>query len=140
MDVARIEQEILEIWARNSSPTAEVLLRQSSVAITAGDLDPAEQMLSQLVETYPNFAEAWSRRASLYYVMKRYDVGLIDIEKALALEPRNFSALLGKGMLLNAQGKSDEAIATLKDALAINPHMQSVRDEIKVIENSEPHV
>lgn len=140
MDVANIEQQIWEIWSRNSSPTAEVLLRQSSVAISAGDLDPAEQMLSQLVEVYPNFAEAWNRRASLYYVLKRYDAAMIDIEKALALEPRNFGALIGKGMILHAQNKSDEAIAALKEALAINPHLQVVRDEIKIIENQEPHV
>ena len=140
MDVSRIEQEIWEIWSRNSSPTAEVLLRQSSVAISAGDLDPAEQMLSQLVEVYPTFAEAWNRRASLYYVLKRYDAAMIDIEKAIALEPRNFGALIGKGMILQAQNKSDEAIAALKEALAINPHLQAVEDEIKILENQEPHV
>ena len=140
MDVSRIEQEIWEIWSHNASPTAAVLLNQSSVAITAGDYDPAEQMLSQLVETYPTFAEAWNRRASLYYKLQRYDAAMIDIEKALELEPRNFGALTGKGMILHAQHKSDEAIAALKDALAINPHLQAVRDEIKLIENQEPHV
>ena len=138
MDVSRIEQEIWEIWSRNSSPTAEVLLRQSSVAISAGDLDPAEQMLSQLIETYPTFAEAWNRRASLYYVLKRYDAAMIDIEKAISLEPRNFGALIGKGMILLAQNKSDEAVAALKEALAINPHLQAVKDEIKFLENQEP--
>lgn len=140
MDVSNIEQQIWEIWSRNTSPTAEVLLRQSSVAISAGDLDPAEQMLSQLVEVYPNFAEAWNRRASLYFELKRYDAAMIDVEKALALEPRNFGALIGKGMILHAQKKSDQAISALKEALAINPHLQVVRDEIKLIENAEPHV
>ncbi len=140
LDVSKIEQEVWEIWSHHASPTAAVLLLQSSAAITAGDFDPAEQMLSQLVETYPTFAEAWNRRASLYYVLKRYDAAMIDIEKALQLEPRNFGALVGKGMILHAQNKSDEAIVSLKDALAINPHLQAVKDEIKLIENQEPHV
>ena len=139
-DVSRIEQEVWEIWSHNASPTAAVLLLQSSDAISAGDLDPAEQMLSQLVETYPTFAEAWNRRASLYYVLKRYDAAMIDIDKALELEPRNFGAWVGKGMILHAQNKSDEALAALKEALAINPHLQAVKDEIKLIENQEPHV
>ena len=140
VDVPRVEQEVWEIWSHNASPTAAVLLLQSSAAISAGDLDPAEQMLSQLVESYPTFAEAWNRRASLYYLLKRYDAAMIDIEKALALEPRNFGAWVGKGMVLHAQNKSDEAIAALKQALTINPHLQAVKDEIKLIENQEPHV
>ena len=140
MDVSRIEQDIWEIWSRNASPTAEVLLRESSAAIAADDYDPAEQMLSQLVETYPTFAEAWNRRASLYYLLRRFDAAMIDIEKALELEPRNFGALVGKGMILHAQHKTDEALAAFKEALAINPHLQVVRDEIKLIENQEPHV
>ena len=74
-------------------------------------------MLSQLIETYPTFAEAWNRRASLYYVLKRYDAAMIDIEKAIALEPRNFGALIGKGMILLAQNRSDEAVAALKEML-----------------------
>ena len=140
VDVPRLEQEVWEIWSHNASPTASVLLLQSSAAISAGDLDPAEQMLSQLVETYPTFAEAWNRRASLYYLLKRYDAAMIDIEKALELEPRNFGAWVGKGMTLHAQNKSDEAIAALNQALAINPHLQAVKDEIKLIESQEPHV
>ncbi len=139
-DVSRIEQEVWEIWSHNASSTAAVLLLQSSAAISAGDLDPAEQMLSQLVETFPTFAEAWNRRASLYYVLKRYDAAMIDIDKALDLEPRNFGAWVGKGMILFAQNKSDEAIVAFKQALAINPNLPAVKDEIRLIENQQPHV
>ena len=36
--------------------------------------------------------------------------------------------------------RSDEAVAALKEALAINPHLQAVKDEIKILETQEPHV
>ncbi|MDE2384531.1 MAG: tetratricopeptide repeat protein [Alphaproteobacteria bacterium] len=139
-DVSKLEGDIFALWARNDSPTAVVLLRESSAAIDARDFDPAEQMLSQLLETYPDFAEGWNRRAALYYLMKRYDAALIDVDHALALEPRNFGALIGKGMILRAQKKSDEAVAVLKEALAVNPHLEIVRDTIKMIEKESPHV
>ncbi len=139
-DITKTEADIWALWSQNDSPTAVVLLRESSAAIDAGDFDPAEQMLSQLLETYPDFAEGWNRRGALYYVMKRYDAAMIDIEHALSLEPRNFGALIGKGMILRAQGKSDEAIAALNEALVINPHMISVRETIKQIEKETPHI
>ena len=129
-----------EIWSRNDSPTAEVLLRQSSAAIAARDFDPAERMLSQLLETYPAYAEAWNRRASLYYLMKRFDVAMIDIDHALELEPRNFGALVGKGMILRATGKGEAAIAAFRQALEINPHLAAVKAAIAQIEKDEPRI
>jgi len=140
MDISKTEADIWALWSQNDSPTAVVLLRESSAAIDAGDYDPAEQMLSQLLETYPDFAEGWNRRSALYYAMKRYDAAMVDVEHALSLEPRNFGAFIGKGMILRAQGKSDEAIAALNEALAINPHLVSVRDTIKLIEKETPHI
>jgi tetratricopeptide (TPR) repeat protein len=139
-DTARIEAEIWEIWSRNDSPTAEVLLRQSSAAISARDFEPAERMLAQLLETYPDYAEGWNRRASLYYQMKRYDAAMFDIDHTLALEPRNFGALVGKGMILRATGKSDDAIAAFNEALAINPNLLAVKAAITQIEKDEPKI
>ena len=97
-------------------------------------------MLAQLLETYPNYAEGWNRRASLYYQMKRYDAAMIDIDHALELEPRNFGALVGKGMILRATGKSDDAIAAFNEALAINPHLLAVKAAITQIEKDEPKI
>ncbi|MBG1233315.1 tetratricopeptide repeat protein [Aestuariivirga litoralis] len=139
-DVSKTEDEIWQIWVRNDSPTAEVLLRQSSAAISAGDYDPAEQMLSQALETYPKYAEAWNRRAALYYLIKRYDAALIDADHALALEPRNFGALIGKGLILQAQKKHDEAKAAFEEALQINPHLDAVAAMLKQIERDRPNI
>ena len=139
-DVSKTESDIWALWSQNDSATAVLLLRQSSAALDARDFEPAEQMLSQLIESYPDFAEGWNRRGALYYLMKRYDAALIDIEHALALEPRNFGALLGKGMILKAQNKTDEAVAAFNDALLINPHLDAARDAIKTIEKEDPHI
>ncbi len=134
------EVEIWQIWARDDSPTAEVLLKQASVAMQAQDYDASEQTLVQLVESYPKFAEGWNRRGLLYFMLKRYDVALIDVDHALSLEPRHFSALADKGMILMAMGKNADALNAFRDALAINPHMETVKALIKDIEKAEPQI
>ncbi len=139
-DSKSIEQDIWDLWARNSSPTAEVLLAQGTAAMNAHELDAAEQTLIQLVESYPDFAEGWNRRATLYFMENRYDASLIDIEHVLALEPRHFGALAGKGMILRLQGKTIEALKTLHEALEMNPHMDSVAQAIKDIEKNDPNI
>lgn len=136
----KIEQDIWSIWASNSSPTAELLLRQAVAAMNAHEYDAAEKTLIQLVETYPNFAEAWNKRATLYFMEGRNDASLIDIEHVLDLEPRHFGALAGKAMILRAEGKTIEALKVLRETKAINPHMDSVIQAIKDLEKANPDI
>lgn len=139
-NVTAIEKEIQEIWSRNKSATAEVLLQESTVAISAEDFNPAEQMLSQLLETYPRFAAGWQRRAFLYHLTGRPDAALVDIDHALDFEPRDYVAYALKGVILVDLNKGDEAIAAFRQALAINPNLPAVEAGIKKIEKEEPHV
>ena len=135
-----IEREITEIWDRNKSATAEVLLQESTVAMGGRDLDPAEKMLSQLLETYPKFAAGWAKRAYLYHLMGRPDAALLDVDHALELEPRDYTAYALKGVILVDLNKSDEAIAAFNQALVINPHLAAVKAGIKKIEKEQPRV
>jgi tetratricopeptide (TPR) repeat protein len=132
--------DIWALWARNDSATAELLLRQSVAAMNMHDYDAAEKMLIQLIEVYPDYAEAWNKRATLYYMEGRYDASLIDIEHVLDLEPRHFGALAGKSMILRAQGKDREAIKVMRETLAINPHMDSVAQAIKDLLKTSPDI
>jgi tetratricopeptide (TPR) repeat protein len=137
---AKIQADIWALWAHNDSATAEQLLRQGVAAMNAHEYDAAEQTLIQLIETYPDFAEAWNKRATVYFMQGRYDASLIDIEHVLELEPRHFGALAGKAMILRAQKRTGEAIKVLKETLTINPHMQSVIQAIKDLEKSQPDI
>jgi hypothetical protein len=58
----------------------------------------------------------------------------------LDLEPRHFGALAGKAAILRAQGHTREALGVLKEALAINPHMNSVIQSIKELEKENPDI
>lgn len=139
-NVVQAETEIWRLWAKNDSPTAEALIANASIAMAVKDYDASEQILVQLIESYPTFAEGWNRRAILYFAMKRYDASLIDIGHVLELEPRHFGALAGKGMILREQGKHDEALAAFKEALAMDPHMETVKAAIKDLEKADPKI
>jgi tetratricopeptide (TPR) repeat protein len=134
---APIEAEIFKLWMASDSATAEVLLQQATAALEAGEDAPSLQLLNQVVASYPDFTEAWNKRATLYFKLGRYDESLADIDRVLALEPRHFGALAGRGMILAQQKKYAAALAALREALAINPQMSGVRDAITQIERLE---
>jgi tetratricopeptide (TPR) repeat protein len=139
-DPDQIIADIWQIWGSNDSPTAELLIRQGTAAMNAHEFDAAEKTFIQLIESYPNYAEGWNKRATLYFIMGRYDNSLTDIQHVLDLEPRHFGALAGKAAILRAQGHTREALGVLRETLAINPHMASVIQSIKELEKEQPDI
>ena len=137
---ATAEKKIWDNWARNDSITAEVLLGQASKAMNAQEYETAEIILDRLLEAQPAYAEAWNRRATLNFLSKRYEKSLADIEKVLELEPRHFGALSGRGMILEAMDKPDEALAAYREALTMNPYMRAVEEKVKMMEKARPDI
>lgn len=132
-----VEAKIWALWSASDSPTAEVLLTQAQRAIDAGAPAEALSILDRMIVAYPDFAEAWNKRATLYFMMKRYDKSLADIGKVLDLEPRHFGALAGKGMILERQKKYSEARAAFEEALAVNPNLEQVKEALKSLDRLE---
>ena len=132
-----LEKKIWDIWMASDSPTAEILLRQASKATDDGAPEESLKILDKLVERYPDFAEAWNRRATLYYLMRRYDAALADIEKVLELEPRHFGALAGRGMIYQKMKNYTAAMEAYREALTMNPLMEGPKEAIEELERLE---
>lgn len=132
-----VEQKIWSLWAASDSPTAEVLLQQAVRAVEARAPAEALSILDRLVGAFPDYAEAWNKRATLYFMMKRDDQALKDIDKVLDLEPRHFGALAGKGVILVRQKKYSGAREAYEQALAVNPTLEQVKDALKALDRLE---
>jgi tetratricopeptide (TPR) repeat protein len=134
----RAEQRIWELWMQSDSSSDDLVLSSATAAMSLRDFKGSEELLNSLVVKNAHYAEAWNKRATLYYLMGRFDESLADIAKTLDLEPRHFGALSGRGMILVRQGKMKEALAAYREAYAINPHMRGVAIAIRELERLFP--
>ena len=132
-----VEEKIWALWSASDSPTAEVLLTQAQAAMDDGAPAEAMSILNRLIGANPGFAEAWNKRATLYYLMKKDDLALADIAHVLDLEPRHFGALAGKGVILARQKKFAAAREAYDEALAVNPTLDDVKAALKDIDKVE---
>lgn len=130
---AAIEQRIWQAWFEHADPAAASLLTRAREAAQAGDAASAEALFDELVGTHPAYAEAWNQRAILRYLQGDLDGSLADIAQALALEPRHFGALSGRGQCLFRQERYREAADAFRDALSINPWLDSVRMQLDML-------
>jgi tetratricopeptide (TPR) repeat protein len=133
-------EKIWALWSRNDSAMAEILLTQSGKAMRDGVFETSEQMMNELLGSYPDYTEALNQRAMLYYNMKRYDDALVDVEAVLAEEPRHFGALSGLAAIYQAKGDVGKAAAALRDAIAVNPYLQTAKDALKQLEHDYPNI
>lgn len=85
----------------------------------------------------PDFAEAWNKRATVYYMLGDFEASSADVAETLRLEPRHFGALVGQGMM-HMQSREDAlALVYFRRALAVNPHMDNVRGYVERLARGE---
>lgn len=128
-----IQQEIWEIWFEGPDNRSVDALMNARMAAEVGDVEAAERAFDRLVEDYPGFAEAWNQRAILRYLVGDITGSLSDIDQALALEPRHFGALSGRGQCYLRMENYRAALNSFEEALGINPWIQSTARQIQML-------
>jgi tetratricopeptide (TPR) repeat protein len=126
------EDRIWEAWMHHPHRAAARVLQLATGDIAARRYDIAETRLTALIRSAPDFAEAWHKRATLYYLLGRDAECLDDIRRTLELEPRHFAAMLHfveilLGAQAEAQPSPDIRFACFA-ALRLHPYLERARE------------
>jgi tetratricopeptide (TPR) repeat protein len=124
------ERQIWQIWVEHKNPEIARIMQQGMAALNEDDAQAALDTFGQVVRADKNFAEGWNKRATVEFVMGDFDASVADIERTLALEPRHFGALSGLGQIYLAMNKKALALKALRAALAVDPHLDGVREKV----------
>jgi len=125
-----IARSIRELWAESGSPTADLLVRQAGKALKGDDAETALRILDLVVRRWPDYVEAWNRRAGTRYMAGDAAGALKDLDQVLKLEPRHFEALFTKGAILEEMKRPKEAMAAYEEALSIWPGMKPAKEAL----------
>ena len=121
------EDRIWDVWMHHPHDAAARELDLATGDIAARRYDIAETRLTLLLRRAPDFAEAWHKRAALYYMLGRDGECLHDIRRTLELEPRHFGAMLHFAEILRSSEAAAEASVAAHFAVAtarsIHPHL-----------------
>jgi predicted Zn-dependent protease len=127
------EDAIWAAWIAHPDRTASCNMESAISAIAGRNYGDAEKILNDLVAAYPDWAEAWNKRATLYFLQGRDFESVDDIIRTLELEPRHFGALSGFAQICLRHNQQDSALLAFDAVLSINPHLpvvQITRDEL----------
>ncbi len=127
-DAAPTEERIWDLWMHHPRREAAEALDLATSDIAARRYDIAETRLTILLRRAPGFAEAWHKRAALYYLLGRDAECLEDIRRTLELEPRHFAAMLHFAEILLGRGARADARYAFFAALTLHPNLARARE------------
>lgn len=122
----RYERQLQALWSKSGSPSADLLLKRGREALEVKDTKTAIEHLTALTDHAPDFAEGWNARASAYFAADLMGPAIADLEHALSLNPHNYGAIFGLGMILEGFGDKKRAYEAYLRAQTIHPHHEDI--------------
>lgn len=126
----REAEVVLEAVLRELPFHAEALRRLADLAIEAGDLDRAEGLLEDRLESWPTDFGTWMQLAEVRRRMKDVDGAALALEKAAALAPEAANPWVKRGDLAYERGDRASAVAAWKKALERNPENDALANRV----------
>lgn len=131
----RAANELWQMWHQSGQRELDALLLQGIDSMQGGRLEEADGIFTRLIDTAPDFAEGWNKRATVRYMAKDYAGSIADCRETLARNPNHFGALSGQGLCHMALGEYREAAALFRRTLAVHPHLDSGRANLRTAVN-----
>jgi tetratricopeptide (TPR) repeat protein len=131
-DTATAEAIANQIWAIWSEHGNDERLSQNlllgTAQMNAGSLRAAEKTFTTIIDTDPAFAEAWNKRATVYFLMGAFAQSKRDIAQTIIREPRHFGALSGLGLVETHLGNYAAALKAYEQAAALHPYLEGYEE------------
>ena len=133
-DWKKSEQKIWHEWEVSGSAAMDHLLQRGISAMEVGDLRTAVEHFSAAIDHAPDFAEAWNKRATVFYLMDEFGLSLSDIRQTLLLNPRHFGAMAGLGSILEQLDRPKDALEVYRRSFKVHPRQEGIKRAIERLE------
>ena len=128
--------KIWSIWSSTNDNKVQQKFNLGNQHMKKGQFAESINIFSEIIDLEPNFAEAWNKRATLYYIVGDYEKSINDITKTLELEPKHFGALDGLAEIYFLQDQFYKAEQIYKRILEILPYSKKAKIRLDFIEQS----
>ena len=126
-----------QIWSRSGDKSIDALYQQGVAQMESSKLREAVDTFTAIIAKRPSFAEAWNKRATLYYLLGELDLSLKDCDEVIKRNRNHFGALSGYAQIYLQRGDLDRAKTYFGRALKVNPNLQGVPDVIEQLQDKQ---
>ena len=128
------EDALWRIWSRSGNAKVDALYKRGVLEMADGEADEAIATFSRIIEMKPDFAEAWNKRATVYFFVGDLEKSLADCDEVMKRNPYHFGALSGYFQIYVRLEDYERALKYGRRALDINPNMDGMKENVETIE------
>ncbi len=122
---------VWRLWGRSGDAAIDALYQQGMQLMQSGNLPKAVLVFTDIIARRPGFAEAWNKRATVYYMMDLYELSMKDCDEVLKRVPNHFGALSGYAQMLAERDQPERALEHLERAYRVNPGIGNAEPAIE---------
>jgi tetratricopeptide (TPR) repeat protein len=135
IQINEVTSNIWDIWYETNDPSIEADFYRGLESMRTRDLIMAVSFFTRVIDKNPNFAEGWNKRATVYYMLGKFDASMMDVYETLKLEPRHFGAMDGMGLIFIHLEQFDKAIDIYNQMLKIFPNNSFTKQKKEMLLN-----
>ena len=132
--VALAEAALWQVWGRSGDAHTDAQYQRGVAQMAASRLDDAVATFSNIIQKKPDFAEAWNKRATLYYQLGQFELSMKDCDEVLKRNPNHFGALSGYAQMWAQKGDPARALDYYQRALKVHPHLGGAEQVVPQLE------
>ncbi|MCZ2203707.1 tetratricopeptide repeat protein [Bartonella sp. A05] len=132
-EAKNISQQIQLLWSQSGNETIDLLMAWADDSISAEDYGLTLDYLDTAIALSPTYATAWVKRAWVHIQLSDFKLAMLDLERAITLEPRNYMAFFELGITMEATERPQLAIKAYETALYYYPQMQQLQERIGIL-------
>lgn len=128
---AKVYEEVIKREKNRQTPVAlEALTRLAAARALAGDLEAADELISEILAAKPKATEALLLRGTLAVDAGKPGSAVADLRAALETAPNSPRVIRALARALLADGEGNEAVKVLEAAIERSPRALELRGEL----------
>lgn len=123
------------IWFRADTPENNAKLEEIRDLIGRERFEDAIQHIDALLAIAPDFAEAYNQKAIVLFFLEDHERSADACRQVLKRNPYHIGAIAGLGQCYLRLDRHEDALATFRRALKLQPYSESLKQTVEALES-----
>ena len=126
-----IEERLAAMFRVSGSASVDLLMTRVHAEQAAADAKTAKKLIDAVTQIAPGYAEGWHVKAAMESAADDDTNALISLQKVVALNPRNFTAMVELGEMVEDYGDKKAALGLYRRALDLDPQLDEAKRKVR---------